>query len=287
MRSISRWAAALNLAFAFLSTFATAQAPDAFRWIDFHSPNDRDVVIWVTRALDGQKWTSIREIGVQYDAALVITTLRASPQASPNRDAFSIWSVSLADRKVTPIVDGTNLRPTDWLLLNVGQGREFGALYDDCNDCASTTYLTAFHYDLRHHVWAARWMQGGKAAPVWTTTSPVGATQSQVYSVMADSNGHETLGTWTHIDYGSTKAAEDFVYRYDLDPRTDVERTQLLFGRDAAQMKDHLCHAIDASPGLSRGQDSALCQTGQKPHPERKPVTTPPANNQGQSRPPG
>src|SRR6266702_1326431 len=53
----------------------TAQAPDTFRWIDFHSPKDEDVIIWVTRALDGEKWTAIREIGVQYDAALVITTL--------------------------------------------------------------------------------------------------------------------------------------------------------------------------------------------------------------------
>jgi hypothetical protein len=286
MRGISRWTALVTLVLASIP-LATAQAPDSFRWIDFHSPNDQDVVIWVTRALDGQKWTSIREIGVQYDAALVITTNRPSPQGPANRDTFAIFSVSLKDRSLTPIVDGANLRLTDWLLLNVGQGRELGAFYDDCNDCAATTYLTAFHYDLRQHHWAARWMQGGKAVPVWTTTSPVGATESQVYSVMADSNGHETLGTWTHIDYGTTKAAEDFVYRYDLDPASDAERTQLLFGRDATLMKDRLCHATDAVPSLTRGQDSPLCQTDQKPHTDRKPVTTPPANNHGQSKPPG
>jgi hypothetical protein len=285
MRRIPFWAALILIT---LAPFATAQAPDSFRWIDFHSPNDQDVVIWVTRALDGKKWSAIREIGVQYDAALVITTFRASPQGPANRDAFSIWSVSLKDRALTRIVDGTNLRLTDWLLLNNGQGRELGAFYDDCNDCAATTYLTAFHYDLRQHHWAGRWMQNGKAVPVWTTNSPVGATQSQVYSVMADSNGHETLGTWTHIDYGAAKPAEDFVYRYDLDPASDLERTQLLFGRDAILMKDHLCHATDAVPGLTRGQDSPLCQaSGQKTHSERKPVTTPPANNHGQSRPPG
>jgi hypothetical protein len=290
MRRIPRWALAciLALATAILPSASPAQAPDTFRWIDFNSTTDQDVVVWITRALDGQKWSAIREIGVQYDAALVVTTYRASPQASPNRDAFTIWSISLADRTLTHLVDGTNLHLTDWLLLNIGQGRELGAFYDDCSDCAATTYFTAFHYDLRQHTWNGRWLQSGKAVPVWTTNSPMGATQSRVYAVMSDSNGHETLGTWNHIDYGKDKPAEDSVYRYDLDPTTDIERNQLLTGHDAAAMKDHLCHPQDAVPGLFRGQDSSLCQaTPPKPRYERKPVTTPPANNHGQSRPPG
>ena len=290
MRSIPRWAIAglVALATASAPSLSTAQAPDSFRWIDFQSPSDQDVLIWVTRALDGQKWSAIREIGVQYDAALVVTTYRTSAQASPNRDTFTIWSVSLADRKLTRLVDGTNLRLTDWLLLDVGQGRELGAFYDDCNDCAATTYFTGFHYDLRQHIWNGRWMQNGKAVPVWTANSPMGATQSQVFAVFSDSNGHETLGIWSHIDYGKEKPSEDLVYRYDVDSTTDIERNQLLSGRDATAMKDRLCRAQDAVPGLFRGQDSALCQAApHKPHYERKPVTTPPPNNQGQSRPPG
>lgn len=290
MRRIPRWAIAglLALATAYTPSPSPAQAPDTFRWIDFHSTSDQDVVVWVTRALDGQKWSAIREIGIQYDQALAITSYRSSPQASPNRDAFTIWSVSLADRKLTRILDGTNLHLTDWLLLDPGQGRELGAFYDDCNDCAATTYFTALHYDLRQHIWNARWMQNGKAVPVWTTNSPMGATQSQVYAVFADDNGHEILATWNHIDYGKSKPAEDSVYRYDVDSTTDIERDQLLIGHDAATMKDRLCHAQNAVPGLFRGQDSPQCQAApQKPHYERKPVTTPPANNQGQSRPPG
>jgi hypothetical protein len=290
MRCIPRWAVTglLILAMANALSRSTAQAPDTFRWINFQSASDQDVVVWVTRALDGQKWSAIREIGVQYDAALVVTTYRSSPQASPNRDTFTIWSVSLADRKLTRIADGTNLRLTDWLLLDVGQGRELGALYDDCNDCAATTYFTVFHYDLRQHIWNGRWMQNGKAVAVWTANSPLGATQSQVYAVLADDNGHEILGAWNHIDYGKTKPAEDSIYRYDVDSTTDIERNQLLSGHDAATMKDRLCHAQNAVPGLYRGQDSTLCQTTPpKPHYERKPVTTPPPHNQGQSRPPG
>jgi hypothetical protein len=289
MRAVVRWYLCIVFAviLAAITPVCDSQAPDTFRWIDFHSQNDQDVVVWVTRALDEQKWTAIREIGVQYDAALVITSLRASPQAAPNRDTFTIWSVSLSDRKLTHLADGANLRLMDWLLLDVGQGRELGVLYDDCSDCQATTYFTALHYDLRQHTFAGRWMAGGKAVPVWTSNSPLGVTQTQVFAVMADGNGVETLGTWNHLDYGKPKPAQESVYRYDLDPQSDVERTQLLSGRDAASMKDRLCRAQDAVPGLSRGQDSSLCQTSQKPHYERRPVTTPPPNNQGQSRPPG
>ncbi len=289
MRAILRRTACVLVAavLAAITPPSTAQAPDTFRWIDFHAQSDQDVVVWVTRALDGQKWTAIREIGVQYDAALVVTTTRATPQSATDRDTFSIWSVSLSDRALTHIADGANLRLVDWLLLNAGQGRELGALYDDCTDCQTTTYFTAFHYDLRQHVWAARWMQGGKAIPIWVSNAGVGVTHTQVFAVLADENGRETLGTWSHLDYGKTRPAEDAVYRYDIDPQSDLERTQLLSGRDAANMKDRLCRVQDEVPGLSRGQDSSLCQSSEKPHYERKPVTSPPANNQGQSRPPG
>jgi hypothetical protein len=288
MRGVSCWAVAVlwALAMAVVTFPCAAQAPDNFRWVDFHSTNDQDVVNWVTRALAGQKWTAIREIGVQYDGALVITTYRSSPQGTPNRDSFSIWSVSLANRAVTHLIDGTNLRLMDWLLLNVTGGRELGVLYDDCSDCEATTYFTALHYDLRQHIWNARWWQGSKTVPVWTNKNPMGVTQTQVYAVLADSNGHEVLGTWSHLDYGGSKPAEDFVYRYDVDSQTDLERNTLLSGRDAAGMKSRLCLGQDAVPGLSRGLNSGLCQSiAEKPRYERKPVTTPPKNNQGQSRP--
>lgn len=289
MRRVCRFAVVglVLLAMVIVTSSCGAQAPDAFRWIDFHVRSDQDVVVWVTRALDGQKWTAIREIGVEYDAALVITTNRATPQSATNRDTFSIWSVSLSNRALTHLVDGANLRLTEWLLLNVGQGRELGALYDDCTDCQATTYFTALHYDLRQHTWAGRWMQGEKAVPVWVANATLGVTHTQVYAVMADENGREALGTWSHLDYGNVKPAEDSVYRYDLDPQSDAERTQLLVGPDAVTMRDRLCRSQDGVPDLSRGQDSSLCQTSQKPRSERKPVTSPPANNQGQSRPPG
>jgi hypothetical protein len=264
-----------------------AQAPTSFRWIDFHSPKDQDVVVWITRALDGEKWTAIREIGVQYDAALVIATLRANPQSPGNEDTFSIWSISLANRALTPIVQGANLRFLDWMLFATGSPRELGVLYDDCSNCDATTFFTAFYYDLRQHTWAARWMRSGKAVPVWAANPAPGVTLTQVYALLSDSIGRQSVGTWNHLDYGNQKAAEDFLYRYDLDPASGNERTQLLFGKDAAGMKDRLCLAQNTVPGTSRGQDSSFCPQTQKAHPGRKPVTTPPANNKGRSTPPG
>ena len=69
------------------------QAPENFRWVDFHSDKEADTVVWVTRALAAEKWTAIREIGVEYDAALVVTTLRPTPQSAANADTFAVWSV--------------------------------------------------------------------------------------------------------------------------------------------------------------------------------------------------
>jgi len=263
------------------------QAPDNFRWVDFHSEKEVDTVIWVTHSLATEKWTAIREIGVEYDAALVVTTQRATPQSAANADTFAVWSVSLTSHALTPLVKGANLRLLDWMKFLEGEPRELGALYDDCTDCQATSFFTAFHYDLAQHAWAARWMRGGQAAPVWSAAAPAGVDLGQVYAVLADPNGREFLVTWNHFDYGKLKAAEDYVYLYELDPFSGLERTQLVNAKQADAMRDRLCRAQDAVPGLERGQDSALCQAIVKPRPERKPVTTPPANNRGQSSPPG
>ena len=266
-----------------------AQAPDSFRWIDFHSDKDQDVVVWVTRALTVEKWTSIREIGVEFDAALVVTTNRATPQSSPATDSFTIWNVSLTDHMSTPLLTGANLRLLDWMMFADGRSRDLAAFYDNCVDCSPSTFFTAFHYDITRHSWQARWMNGGLAAPAWNANASGGiATLTQVYAVLAEPNGREFLSTWRHFDFGKDRPAEDYVYVYDADPATGADRTQLLKEKLADAIKQRMCNAQDAVSGLSRGQDSPLCQAAPaKPRWERKPVTTPPANNHGQSVPPG
>lgn len=239
-------------------------SPDNFRWIDFHSQQDQDVVVWVTRALDPEKWTAIREIGVEYDAALVVTTLRKTPQTPPSLDTFSVWSVSLTNHSVNAIVSGANLRLLDWMLFAVGRPRDLAALYDDCNECDASTFFTAFYYDVTQHAWAARWMRGSQAIPLSSASAAQGVTHSLAYAILADPNGHEIVGTWNHFDYGKQKTPEDYVYQYDVDPFSGLERTQLLNSKDADAMKRRICSASDAVTGLARGQDSPLCQQAAK-----------------------
>jgi hypothetical protein len=272
---------------ALAAPMSAQQAPDTFRWIDFHSPKDQDVIVWVTRSLDPEKWTAIREIGVQYDAALVVTTLRATPQSPANADTFTVWNVSLTTHAITPVLKGVNLRWLDWMTFLEAAPAEPTVLYDNCTDCSPATFFTAFHYDVPQHMFAARWLRGGQGVPLLNPNSAQGVDLTQVYAFLTDLNGLPFVCTWNHFDYGKVKPADDFIYRFDLDPVTRLERTEVVSGKEADAMKLRLCKASSTAPGIARGQDSTLCQQLIKPKPERRPVTTPPANNHGQSLPPG
>ena len=263
------------------------QAPDNFRWIDFHAQKDQDVVTWVTRSLAVEDWSAIREIAVQYDAALVVTTKRANPQAAATADSFSVWSVSLSNHIVAPVISGVNLRWLDWMRFADGAPEELAVLYDNCRECAANTYFTAFHYDLPTHRWTARWIRGGQGAPLWSANTPPGIQWTQVYAGIAEPNGREFVATWSHFDYDNKKPSSDVVFRYEVDPLSGLERSQQVVGKDADALELRLCRGQDAVPDLQRGQDSALCRQLIGPIPERRPVTTPPANNHGKSAPPG
>jgi hypothetical protein len=264
------------------------QGPDEFRWVDFHAQSDQDTIVWVTRSLQPEKWTAIREIGVEFDAALVVTTERATPQSPANGDTFTVWNASLTTHAIAPLVKGVNLRWLDWMRFQEVSRPEPAMLYDNCSECAADTFFTAFHYDIPQHMWTARWLRGGQGIPIWSGNPPSGVTWYQAYAILPDLNGQQYIATWAHFDYGKQKPPEDYLFRYDLDPLTRLERTETLSGKDADAMKQKLCRASNTAPGMARGQDSPLCQLpAEKPRPERRPVTTPPANNRGQSVPPG
>ena len=276
----------LVLLVALLSAPLSAQtAPEAFRWIDFHSAKDQDVVTWVNRSLPVENFSAIREIGVEYDSALVITTTRSSPQSMPAADLYTVWSLSLTNHSYVPLLKGVNLRFLDWLLFDDGHPRELAALYDDCADCQPSTYFTAFHYDMEKHVWATRWMSGPQSILVWSANIPQGLALTQLYALLTQPNSRSMMCTWNHIDHDKQKP-EDIVACYDLDPATGHERMQSFTRTQALPIKQRICSALSPIPGMARGQDAPLCQQTINAHPERKPVTTPPANNHGQSAPP-
>lgn len=282
----------ITFLFAFLASIVPLRAQpstDTFRWVDFHSPQDQSIVIWVTRSMQVEKWTAIREIGVLYDAALVVTTDRANPQASPSDDTFTIWNASLTSHVVAPLLKGVNLRWFELEHFVDGSPAELTALYENCSQCAASTFFTAFHYDLAHHMWALRWLRGGQGILVWNAVPPsaTGITWTQVYALLGGANGVASLATWNHFDYGKQRRPSDTVFRYDVDSITGLDRTTELTGQNAEAMEVRLCRGQDTVQGLARGQDSELCDQLLGKQPQRRPVTTPPANNRGQSAPPG
>ena len=269
--------------FIFVVALSTAHAQqDSFRWMDFHSEKDQSIITWVSRALAAEKWTAIREIGVVYDAALVVTTERPAPTAPASGDRFTIWSVNLTTHEVQKIVEGANLRWLDWMRFRDGAQPEPAILYDNCTECSADTYLTSFYYDYSRHGWAARWMRGNQAVALSEQTVPPGVSLTQIYGVMAEPNGREFIATWNHIDYGKQKPAEDAVYQYDQDPVSGLDRMMAVTGKQAEAMMVRLCKGTDIVNGLGHGQDSDLCYALVPHRSERRPVTTPPANNRGQ-----
>jgi hypothetical protein len=274
-------------------------ASEAFHWVDFRDAKDAPTVNWVTSALKAEKWTSIREIGAQWDAALVITSERKGPQAVPIADTYTIWNVSLAKHEAQPLLRGVNLRTLDWTTFagTSVQIPELGIIYDDCYGCETvSTFFTTLYYDVKEHAWRARWVRGDQTAPLWTGGVVDGVGRTQVYGLLTEPTGRQILGTWSHFDYGKAKPAEDYVYQYSVDITTGMEQTQVLGPDHAQQMMQRLCKA---NPGqmnpalgvLARGQDSDLCQ-GRSAAPvksrsgRRSITTTPPANNRGKSTPP-
>jgi hypothetical protein len=263
---------------AFTQQTGSSDQPGSFYWVNFHSPKDQSIIIWVTRSLAVEDWTNIREIGVMYDAALVVTTNRATAQSLPDSDSFNVWNVSLTDHLVTPVLQGVNLRWLAMLRLFASAPMEPAVLYDNCRQCAANTYFTTFHYDIATRRWEARWVNGGNAVAVWNTTHPAGMEWTQVYAVMTGGNGIAQLVTWNHFDFGPGKPPEDSMFRYDVDPFSGLDRTAVVSGRELDAMKVTLCNAQDAVTGLARGQDSELCsEVLHKPRAFRRPLRGVPA----------
>ncbi len=279
----------LAAALAFAVPLGAQQTSGTFRWIDFHDPKDQNIVAWITRSLTVEKWTAIREIGVVYDAAMVVTSDRPGPQSAPGDDSFTIWNVSLTSHVVAPLLSGVNLRWFDWQHFQTDAPEELTVLYDNCHDCAASTYFTALYYELAHHMFAARWLRGGQGVLVWNATGPSAASGidwTQVYAVMSEPDGRAFLCTWNHFEYGKLKPPSNTLFRYDLDPQTGMERTYELTRDEADAMELRLCRGQNTVQGLERGQDSQVCQQLLNQQPQRRPVTTPPANNRGKSAPP-
>ena len=265
----------LQLLATFFAMLAFAAVPvmaqpglDAFHWIDFRDAKDAPTVAWVTQSLKSEKWTAIREIGVQWDSAIVITALRATPQSAPPTDTYTVWSVSLSKRLVEPLFHAANPHILDWTTFGGASSPlpELGMVYDDCYGCdAPSTFFTTLYYKPEDHAWRARWIRGDQAAALWSAGNVDGVTRTQIYGLLTEPPGRNVLATWSHYDYGKAKPVEDYVFEYSVDPASGLEQTQRLGDPHAEAMEERLCKA---NPGgtdpalaeLARGQDSELCR---------------------------
>jgi len=162
---------------------------------------------------------------------------------------------------------------------------ELTVLYDNCHTLRGQHIFTSLHYDLAHHQWVARWIRGGQGVLVWNAVPPSapGVTWTQVYALMSGAENHAYLSTWNHFDYGKVRQPSDTIFRYDVDPHDRPRAHRGADPRKCRGQKLRLCRGQDAVQGMERGQDSPLCQQLLNAQPQRKPVTTPPANNRGQS----
>ena len=97
----------LLLCSAILMPRAWAQAPERFHWINFKQ--EAKTVSRAILALHAEDYSAIREIGLMAESALVFTTLREPGWATPEGDAWSVYSLSMGDLKPHKLLRGYGL----------------------------------------------------------------------------------------------------------------------------------------------------------------------------------
>jgi hypothetical protein len=233
---------------------AHAQVLEGFNWVDLKT--DTSTVTTVTKALEAQKYTALREIGLIGDQALVITATRGDLIAQPQQDRFNVYGISLKDGKVDPLLDGADLRIFDWQKFYDYDSPELLATYNDCNNCEPTTFLTAFYIDRFTKKWHARWPRSLAGAPLTAT----GSGGQSVYALLMNVDQRVVLDTWSR--YSQQKKSSrggEYLFEYRVDPVSDQGASRPLTGRDAAKTKLRLCAGESVVFGISGGQDSDAC----------------------------
>jgi hypothetical protein len=263
-----------------------AQAPADFHWVDLEK--DQWMVNTVRKALHDETFTAIRDIGLVGDAALVFTSNRSRPDAIPDTDSMSVYAASLRTPESRKLISGYQVHSVGWTSMVKDHRGELAATYLDCVQCESTMFFTTFYFDGKADTWQVRWAANQHGAPLTSKPANKAYAIQQVYAVLGGADGREALVTWSHYDYNNSKKADDFIYKYDVDPISNLDRVQRLSGKDVSEMELRLCQADQAWPVLRYGQDGPICHAlvQAKSSRPRHVTTTPPAQNEGRSRPP-
>lgn len=264
---------------------AWAQAPSDFHWVDLEK-DDWNVGL-IKKALQREHLTAIRDIGLIGDAALVFTADRAHPDGIPDNDTITVYSISLRALLPQKIVSGYRMSVIGWSKMIIDHRAELATTYVDCIQCEATTYFTTFYFDGKTDTWRARWMSNQHGVALSSSHVNEDYTIQPIYAMLTEQNGQDALVTWSHYQYSNSKKTDDYLYEYDVDPGTDLDRVQRFSGNEATSMKLRLCQVDPSWAYLHHGQDLPVCQalvqTANRP--TRRIVTTPPKQNEGRSQP--
>ena len=240
---------------------AVAQMPTGFSWVNMES--DKTTMTAVRRALHDQTVTSIREVGMKGPFALVMTASREKDAPLPDYDRWTIYNVELRTGRAEILVGGYGVKLQNWL------GMELAITYYDCWECEAATLFTTLHFK-DNTGWQARWSnktqdtdypQPGAVVQLTDVGDPYDDdVVDQVFAVVALSGSRFAVGNWTHSRNTKNGKIDDSIKRYSIEPVTQQDRIEQLFGQAALDWEREICNPSSVLIQLSNGQDSEACQ---------------------------
>jgi hypothetical protein len=227
--------------------------------------HEADTVSRVSRALESEQFSAIREIGILDGSALVFTTFRVPGAATPDLDSWKVYNVSIADGAVRLLLSGYEVRIMAWMPFLPREPDDLGITYMDCYACEPPILFAALHYD-RDRGWRARWPSADPASPgIQLASADWGIPYDedlvdQVWAAMGPPGAAVTIGTWYHSVHVKTGKAISVTMKFLVNPTTGKEESLTLGGAAAVAWQRKLCKPVDALSGMLGGQNSRSCQ---------------------------
>jgi len=244
--------------FAVIARMAGAES-SSFHWVNLES--DKTTMAHVHAALKGQSYSAIREVGIDRDFALIMTSNREADALDPDYDQWTVYNLNLATGKLRQILSGYGLHMWGW---GGKDASELQVTYYDCTECEAATIFTAFHQSSTGG-WTARWPNkdgdkpGALIAVGDTGMSEDVDDEQQVFAVLSEVMGPLVAGYWYHYRDTKTGKLHDELTRYSVDPMTGKEQNEKLAGTKVAAFEKALCNASTwRTP--NEGQDTPVCR---------------------------
>jgi hypothetical protein len=243
-----------------LVKIAAAQIPPGFSWVNLES--DKTTMTAVRRQLHDPTITSIREVGVKGDFALVMTASREG-ETIPDGDRWTIYNVPLRTGDVQTLASGYEVKVQDWI------GSELAITYEDCFGCEPTMLFTTLRFK-DNMGWRARWpdkTQDTKYPQPGAVVATTGVGDpydddvvDQVFAVVMLPGNRFAAGNWTHSRNTQNEKVVDTVVRYSIDRNTQEDSVERLVGQAALNWKRQICRPSNTVAIPSVGQDSKVCR---------------------------